>query len=561
MKLTVRILFLIILLNILFGVQAVLAESNEPLTILTDTDKSMMTLDGEWYAFPRTLLTTEEIKTRLQTEKIEKVSLPNAFEKLTGEINSYATYSIKVEIPEKYLYKTLAVHIPFQYSAYRLFMNDVEIAKNGEVGTDPNSHVSEMAPQTGYFILHKREFYLTMQVSSFDHIRGGFENSISIGEASEINRTFNSKIINTLFLNGSIFIIGLFMFIIALFRRQEFIFFIFGLFAIFISIRSLFAVPFMYTFIFPHMTWVWGTRLEYILTIITSMLFIILLWKWHEKEFSKKVMYFIVAVHLCVLLVTLFTQPLFFQNLFFKVFMLAIPVFFYSVYVIYRSIRNHNKYAIVNLIGLAVIFLAFFNDFAVGQGLYMGESLMLPAVGIYVLIHVIFMSRQFAHSLTGVEQLNERLMSLNLTLDKKVATRTRELKDANAKLKYLALYDGLTDIANRRYFNEYIEDIPGNFPDEKMPVSLCMIDVDQFKLYNDCYGHLHGDHLLQGVVQAMKKAIPKHGFFARYGGEEFVLVLPETEKKRAYDIAENIRQAVEERKFEHQEAKLGFVTI
>src|SRR5699024_149142 len=147
MKLTVRILFLIILLNILFGVQAVLAESNEPRTILTDTDESMMRLDGEWYAFPMTLLTTEEIKTRLQTEKIEQVSLPNAFEKLTGEINSYATHSIKVEIPEKYLYKTLAVHIPFQYSAYRLFMNDVEIAKNGEVGTDPNSHVSERARQ------------------------------------------------------------------------------------------------------------------------------------------------------------------------------------------------------------------------------------------------------------------------------------------------------------------------------------------------------------------------------------------------------------------------------
>lgn len=524
-------------------------------------DKSIRDLDGDWYAFPKELLTTEEVRFRLQTEDVEHVTLPNSFETLTGEVNSYATYSIKLEIPESYLNKTLAVHIPFQYSAYKLFMNDVEIAETGEVGTNVTSHVSEMAPQTGYFIPHEKEFYLTMQVSSFDHIRGGFENSISIGKASEINRAFNNKIITALFLNGSIFIIGLFMFIIALFRRQEFIFFVFGLFAMFISIRSLFAVPFIYTLIFPHMSWVWGTRLEYMLTILTSMLFIILLWKWHEKEFSKKVMYYIVVVHLLVLVATLFTQPLLFQNLFFKVFMLAIPVFLYNVYVIYRSILNHNKYAIVNLIGLAVIFLAFFNDFAIGQGLYTGESLMLIAVAIYVLIHVVFMSRQFANSLTGVEQLNERLMSLNLTLDKKVATRTRELKDANAKLKYLALYDGLTDIANRRYFNEYIENIDGNFSKEKMPVSLCMIDVDQFKLYNDYYGHLRGDRLLRDVVLAMKKEIPKQGFFARYGGEEFVLVLPKTEKKRAYEIAENIRQAVEDARFEHEEGKFGIVTV
>ena len=94
-----------------------------------------------------------------------------------------------------------------------------------------------------------------------------------------------------------------------------------------------------------------------------------------------------------------------------------------------------------------------------------------------------------------------------------------------------------------------------------MPVSLCMIDIDQFKRYNDYYGHLRGDNLLREVVQEMKEKIPKNGFLARYGGEEFVLVLPRTEKEIAYGIAEEIRSAVEKAAFPHQKGKFGIVTI
>src|SRR5699024_9515804 len=113
----------------------------------------------------------------------------------------------------------------------------------------------------------------------------------------------------TLFMNGSIFIIGLFMILFAWYRRHEPMFLIFGIFSMLISARALFAVPFYYTLIFLDMSWLWGTRLEYILTEATSMFYVILFWKWHEKEFSKKVMYGLVAIHLVLIVTTLFTQP------------------------------------------------------------------------------------------------------------------------------------------------------------------------------------------------------------------------------------------------------------
>lgn len=385
-------------------------------------------LDGKWTFFEQALLTPTEVKEQLRNGMGRVVSLPSSFEVQTGEVNSFGTYSTTIKIPKEYVGETLAIHIPFQYSAYTLFADQIEIAKNGVVGQDVASHVAEMAPKTGYFIAQSDEVLLTMQVSSFAHIRGGLENSIFIGEAAVVSRKFNTSLIGTLFINGSIFIIGLFMILFAWYRRQEHVFFIFGMFAMLISVRASFTVPFYYTLVFVDMSWLWGTRLEYILTEATSMFYVILLWKWHEKEFSKKIMYGLVVVHLGLILATLFTQPVFFQELFFKVFYLAIPTFFYLIYVIYKSIRNDNQNAKVNLIGIGLIFLAFFNDFAIGSNWYQGPTLMLPAVGIYVMMNVIFMSKSFADTVWKTEQQNKQLVALNASNEELAIELQKELK-------------------------------------------------------------------------------------------------------------------------------------
>src|SRR5690625_554848 len=387
-------------------------------------------LDGEWSFFEKVLLTPNEVEEQFKNGIERVVSLPSSFESQTGDINSFGTYSTKVKIPKEYIGETLAVHIPYQYSAYKLYIDETIIAGNGVVGHDSTSHFAEMAPKIGYFIADTEDISLTMQVSSFDHIRGGFENSIYIGESSVVSQKFNTNMLLTLFINGSIFIIGLFMVLFALYRyrsKQELIFFIFGMFAMLISARALFAVPFYYTLILD-MPWIWGTRLEYILTEATSMFYVILLWKWHEKEFSKRIMYVLVTIHLSLIVTTLFTQPVFFQALFFNVFYLAVPTFFYMIYVIAKSIRNNNKKAKINLIGMGLIFLAFFNDFAIGQGWYHSVTLMLPAVGIYVLIHVVVISREFAASIKKTEQQNKQLRTLNASNEELAIELQKEIK-------------------------------------------------------------------------------------------------------------------------------------
>lgn len=385
-------------------------------------------LNGEWYFFEKELLTPNEIKAHLSSGIGEVVTLPDSFHTHTGVLNSFGTYSTTIKIPEQYVGETLAIYIPYQYSAYTLLVGESEIARNGIVGKDSASHAAEMSPRIGYFLAQSDEVLLTIQVSSFDHIRGGLENSIYLGEASVVSQKFNTNIIGTLFINGCIFIIGLFMILFAWYRRQEHMFMIFGTFCMLISMRALFSVPFYYTLTFLNMPWLWGTRLEYMLTEASSMFFVILLWKWHEDVFSKKVMVGLVAVHVALIVATLFTQPVFFQSLFFNVFYLAVPTFFYIIYVTYKSIRNNNKYAKVNLIGMALIFLAFFNDFAIGKNWYQSLPLMLPAVGVYVIIHVIMMSRSFAETTKKTEQQNKQLLALNASNEELAIQLQKEIK-------------------------------------------------------------------------------------------------------------------------------------
>ena len=454
---SVFIAFFIIL--IIIRTPSIMAEETDSLKILDFSDEQQsngfyVDLDGEWEFFEKELLTPEEVS----NEKGRIVSLPDSFAAQIGEINSFGTYSTTIKIPQEYVGETMAIHIPFQYSAYTLYVDQTEVAKNGKVGQDAVSHQAEMAPKTGYYRAESDEMLLTMQVSSFDHIRGGFENSIYLGEASAVDQKFNMDMFVTLFINGSIFIIGLFMVLFSLYRRQEHVFFIFGIFAMLIAVRALFAVPFYYAILFLDMSWLWGTRLEYILTEATSMFYVILLWKWHDEVFSKKVMYGLVIVHLGLIVTTLFTQPVFFQALFFNVFYLTIPTFFYMIYIVFKSIRNNNKSAKINLIGMGIIFLAFFNDFAIGQNWYHSVPLMLPAVGVYVVIHVILMSKNFAESIRKTEQQNKQLLTLNeaneklaIELQEEIARKDEFLANTSHELRNPL--HGMMNIAQSLVYN------------------------------------------------------------------------------------------------------------
>ncbi len=137
------------------------------------------------------------------------------------------------------------------------------------------------------------------------------------------------------------------------------------------------------------------------------------------------------------------------------------------------------------------------------------------------------------------------------------------LKKANKRLQMLSVMDGLTQISNRRKFDDYLVSEWKRHYRNKDPMSVIMCDIDFFKLYNDSYGHQAGDECLQKVARAISDCVHRStDLAARYGGEEFAVVLPNTDAKGAMIVCEKVRFVVENLHLKHEESTVcAYVTL
>lgn len=132
-----------------------------------------------------------------------------------------------------------------------------------------------------------------------------------------------------------------------------------------------------------------------------------------------------------------------------------------------------------------------------------------------------------------------------------------ERKKAEFHLRQLANIDGLTRVANRRRFDQYLDEVWSQKAKSSHKLSLILCDIDYFKQYNDTYGHLIGDDCLRQVAEALAMAVNyPNSLVARYGGEEFAVVLPEIDSTAVVDLAQQLQAAIAELKLEHINSKV-----
>jgi two-component system, chemotaxis family, response regulator WspR len=146
----------------------------------------------------------------------------------------------------------------------------------------------------------------------------------------------------------------------------------------------------------------------------------------------------------------------------------------------------------------------------------------------------------------------------------------RKLEESNAELQRLTHLDGLTGVANRRRFDEFLDSEWRRARRNGLPLSLALMDIDYFKRFNDTYGHQGGDECLRQVASALASAVRRAGdLLARYGGEEFAVILPEIPHAGACTVARALHQAVVARELPHAASavashvtiSLGIVTV
>ena len=137
----------------------------------------------------------------------------------------------------------------------------------------------------------------------------------------------------------------------------------------------------------------------------------------------------------------------------------------------------------------------------------------------------------------------------------------KKLEKAKSRIEELAVKDELTRLYNRRYFNARVDDEVKRSHRFRQNLGCIMLDIDLFKKVNDTYGHQAGDMILQNISKAVVKCCREIDTIARYGGEEFIILLPGTDLKGAYHLADRIRLNVEELKNEYEKGVFIPVTV
>jgi len=242
------------------------------------------------------------------------------------------------------------------------------------------------------------------------------------------------------------------------------------------------------------------------------------------------------------------------------------------------SVRFNNiiiiQFALVSFILITVMLWAFENimgELSPGFDQSFNQTELLLAFVFIVILFVVFVfsSIRMAQRLifTPLKLLVDSLHRMKKTQEEKLfgVDRGDEIGLLSNTIQDLFVkghYDGLTEIYNRRYLEMTLQHLMKTLSRMKSILSVMMVDVDFFKLYNDTYGHSKGDDCLKAIAKTLDNVVERSGdFVARYGGEEFAVILPGTGEAGAQMIADKMLNAVQELKILHEKYDVGIVTV
>ena len=233
--------------------------------------------------------------------------------------------------------------------------------------------------------------------------------------------------------------------------------------------------------------------------------------------------------------------------------------------IMYFDIKNMDGVAVLGAIPLLDWYVTAIHYFSVGEYLHTGMfALFVVMIAIILSVFAIFnlfvvkLMEPLYQIINGISQISE-----DFDLNKPSENNNKNEIETINELMNMTINDHLTGIYNRRFFNGNMKKIIRSLSRTGSKLSLLMIDVDNFKKYNDTYGHDMGDKCLRKVATALSRMITREDdFMARYGGEEFVVVLPNTDENGALLIAEKLLNVVHECNIPHEKNDAAdFITV
>jgi len=347
---------------------------------LTDWDfeqDGTFALDGEWIFYRSRLINPEDFP----------VKIPASYKTFPGlwqgdDVIGYATYRLKIKLhaPKD----VLALSIPDFYTSYKLWLNGEPFTENGVVGKNKEDSKPYWLPITKSFDYHTDELDIVLQVSNFDHSKGGCSQSILIGTSDQLFREREQNVGMDALLTGALIMGGLFFLGLFLFGRENKAVLYFAMFCLTYSYRIIGTGQYYFHNLFPNIDWEITIRLEYLTLFLSSYFFMVFIQQVYPRETSKLLANIFKVITTFLVFITIVTPATIFTFTITPFFVILLVYLLYGTYIfIYAAYnkRDGSNYAVISiLIMFIVISLHIFN--------YLGYIPMYPHI--YFVGYILF---------------------------------------------------------------------------------------------------------------------------------------------------------------------------
>ncbi|WP_409251782.1 diguanylate cyclase [Bacillus sp. SCS-153A] len=519
-------------------------------------DDRVVRLNGEWEFY-------WEQKGRILNNK-QYIEVPSNWKSAKGlPGHGYATYKLVIGgLKEDSRY---GLTIPVVSNAYQLFIDGTLAAEVGTIGTDKTSTVPDYQPQEVYFTPNDSSAELTMVLANYHYRTGGIWESITFGKAERILDWVYKKQAFEFIVFGGLLLVGLYHSVLFLQRRKNISALLFSIVCFIVCIRISVTEEMALLNFFPAFPWSLIIKLEYLSFFTSVPLFCWVLYTLFPKTFSKKYFKLFTILSAVMSIIVLVTTPnIFTHSIIIYQFFTMVTIFYVSIKLVKALIDKQEGALIVNICA-AILSITVINDILSVNSVIQSYRLSSLGLTVFIFSQAYIIAKRSTKAFNEMERMTKELALLNLTLEEKVKERTLSLENSrdqlqkvNDKLKHLSYRDQLTQIPNRRYFDDKYHEAWNTAITEQSPVAVMYLDIDYFKLYNDTYGHEAGDECLKLVARSIEEIIQSsNGFVARMGGEEFIAVLLNQSKDSIFQLAERCRIMIEGLNIPHENSKVS----
>lgn len=398
-------------------------------------DHGEIKLNGEWSFYWQELHTSEDFQLSSAGPSAQYVEVPNVWNTyeraglpLPGQ--GYATYRLQVWTAGQA--EPLALKIPTISTSYKVMIDGKTLATGGKVAASKEQSEASYSPQTVVFQPAGPTFEIIVQVSNFLYARGGIWNALMLGTQDQMTDVNRKEIAVDMIILGSILMMGIYHIMVYLLRRDNRSTLYFGLICLLVVIRILSMKEIFITYLFPDIQLRFLIFNEYMTYYGGMTLTTLFLCELYPEEFSKKIVRLLVAVG-CVFMLTVIVLPVELYTQWINVFHAFVLLMFpYYCFGIVLAVYRKRSGAILQITGAAILMVTMAHDILFLQDPYMyywfGKLLFPYGMFALIFIEATELARRFSHAFRTIEEMSEKLLSLDQLKDEFLANTSHELR-------------------------------------------------------------------------------------------------------------------------------------